>query len=89
MCDYIKKFCYSAALASLEENAFADATALDGGGKPNRRRKASAIRNDRNLRNLARQLRNPPGNLNDAVLRYLGAAAYTFDNAYDEAVEDV
>lgn len=76
----------TAALASMEDNAYADAEALEIGERPGRRRKASAIFNDRNLRNLARGLRNPPGNLDDAVLRYLEGAAHTFDNAFDEAV---
>lgn len=72
----------------MEENAYADAMALDAGDRPNRARKLSAIILDRNLRNLYRGIRNPPGNRDDAILRFLHAAVHTFDNAYDRAVDE-
>ena len=39
-------------------------------------------------RNLASDLQNPPGNLEDAIMRYLRGAVQTFDNAYDNAIDD-
>ncbi|XP_034236489.1 uncharacterized protein LOC117642414 [Thrips palmi] len=77
------------ALGSMEANAYADAMALAIGEKPNRGRKLSAIALDQRLRTLYRSIRNPPGDLDAAILRFLRAAAHTFDNAYDRAVQEV
>lgn len=73
----------------MEANAYADAMALDAGERPNRGRKLSAIFLDRRLRNLFRAIRNPPGDQDAAILRFLLAAAHTFDNAYGRAVQEV
>ncbi|XP_034247294.1 uncharacterized protein LOC117649035 [Thrips palmi] len=75
-------------LASMEANAYADVMALIGGDKPNRGRRLSAIFLDNRLRNLFRAIRNPPGDRDAAILRFLVAAAHTFDNAYDRAVAE-
>lgn len=73
----------------MERNAAADVKALRQGRQPNRGRKTSAIMLDRRLRTLARTFRNPPDNRDGVIMRYLSAASYTFDNAYDRAVEEV
>ncbi|XP_034253510.1 uncharacterized protein LOC117652588 [Thrips palmi] len=78
---------FISALASMEENALADVEALELGEQPNRRRKLKSIILDRRLRNLAETLNNPPGNLDQAILRYIHAASHTFDTAYRNAVE--
>ena len=75
-------------IAALEDCAFCDAEACELGERPGRGRRASAIRNDVRIRNLARQLQNPPGRLDDAVMRYLRAVVYTFYNVFEEAVNE-
>lgn len=79
----------SAGLASMEANAYADSMALENGIKPNRARKLSAIVLDRQLFNLFRGVVRPPGDQDEAILRFLHRASHTFDNAYDRAVEEV
>ncbi|KAK3921439.1 DNA excision repair protein ERCC-6-like 2 [Frankliniella fusca] len=80
---------FISALISVESNADADASALSQGERPNRRRRFSSVMLDRRLRNLMRQIRNPPDNVDNAIMRYLDNALHTFDNAYDRAVEEV
>ncbi|XP_052124336.1 uncharacterized protein LOC113216462 [Frankliniella occidentalis] len=76
-------------IASIEDAAWIDANALENGEVVGRRRKAASIANDRRLRRLANDLRQAGPQLRDAaILRYLRAAAYTFANAYDRAVEE-
>lgn len=79
---------FIASLASMEANAYADAMALDAGERPGRARKLSSIFLDNSLRNLYRGIRNPPGNRDDAILRFLQRAVHTFDHAYDRAVDE-
>ena len=70
----------------MEDCAMCDAEACEAGDRPGRGRRASAITNDRRI--LSRQLRNPPGLLDDAVMRFLRAAVYTFYNLVEENVNE-
>ncbi len=80
------------AIVSVEESTWINSQALLDGIAVARSRKAISISNDRRLRRLARDLRAARGlvgaPLEDRLLRYLNAAAYTFARAYDNAIEN-
>lgn len=76
---------FAAGLKKMEQSAHDLVTALELGRRVGRGRKVTSIVNDDNIQALTRQLRNRPGPLNQAVLRFLRRASIVMAGLIDEA----
>lgn len=75
-------------LLQIENDAWTDILTLESGRAASRRRRSSAISNDRAIRRLERDIRLRPNGLRAALTNFLRAAAHRLQNIVVYALED-